>query len=391
MRTFIVFILVFNSLFALAQPQIIFQDTLGSQPVGWKLRNSTPHDWRWYNNVGVGNGGGLRMKLPNDSNYVATSAVNLVAGQTYTLSFKARMDEGSTSRLVSVGYNEQQSWGGTSFIFSAQLPTDSYNTPPFTEYNPTFTVPQDGVYFFIFNFTQNGYAFTYMDEIVIERTIFPQTTITFPAQNASYNEGTDLTLTASASDSDGSVAKVEFFANGVKLGEDLTAPYEYQWINILPKDYQLITKATDNRGNVTTSEIVNVRMNFRDGSFGKYVHWDFDKSTNNQFDYWTLKNGDFKTRTGWRNTPCFEIFSAYSNNFAASPGVYLRAGETYKLELLSDCSGTKNPRFYVNTSQELGGMLIDTIRITSNDNFNLVKTKTFSVSANGTYYLIINY
>jgi Bacterial Ig domain len=375
----------------IAQQQIVFQDTLGQAPADWKFRNVTPHDWRWYSNAGTNKGGGLRMKLPNDSNYVATSAVNLLAGQTYTLSFKSRMEQGTTSRQVRVGYNRQQFLGGTTYFFDDDLPTDSYNTPPFKEFNPTFTVPQNGTYYFIFNYTQNGYSFTYLDEIVIEKTFLPQTAVTFPAANASYNEGTDLTLTANASDADGSTVKVEFFANGLKLGEDLTAPYEYQWRNILPNDYQLTTKATDNRGNVGTSAATPMRMNFRDGTFGKYVHWDFDKSVSNNFDYWTLKNGDFKTRTGWRNTPCLEIFSAYANNFAASPGVYLRAGETYTLELLGDCSGTKNPRLLVNTQQELGGAYIDTIRINSSDDFNRLKTKTFSVAADGTYYLIINY
>jgi Bacterial Ig domain len=382
---------LFLSIQSFSQQIIVFQDTLGVNPVGWKFRNSSPHDWKWYANEGVNNGGGLRMKLPNDSNYIATPLIALQAGKTYTASFKSRMDQGTTTRKVKLGFNTRQFLGGTSFFHETYLPTNSYAEPLFTEYNPTFSVPISGNYCLIFDYEENDYSFTYFDELVIEETIYPTTSVTFPANNSSFNEGTDITLTAAANDADGSITKVEFFANGKKLAEDLTAPYEYTWINILPNDYQITTKATDNRGNSTVSSILNFRMNFRDGTFSKYVHWNFDASTGNRFDYWTLKNGDFKTRTGWEGTPCFEIFSAYANCFAASPGVFLRAGETYNIEMVGDASGTKNPRLLINSVQDLGGTFIDTVRFTSTDDFNLLKRKTFTVPTDGTYYFILNY
>ena len=377
--------------YVFAQQQIVYQDSLGVQPSGWKFRNTSPHDWKWYANQGRNNGGGLRMKLPNDSNYFATSKFMLQSGVTYTASFKTRTDQSSSSRKMNVGFSKTQFRGDATNFFSSYLPANSYATPPFTEFNPTFTVPISGDYCLIFYYEENGYLFTFFDDLVVEKTLLPTTSITFPANNAIYNEGTDFTVTANAADTDGSIVKVEFFANSIKLSEDLTAPYEFLWKDILPNDYILTTKTTDNKGNTAISTGINMRMNFRNGTFDKYVNWNFDKSTNNQFDYWTLKNGDFKTRTGWHSTSCFEIFSAYAGNFAASPGVALRAGETYKLELVGDCSGTKYPKFYINTEQNLGGVYIDTVKLTDNDNFNLLKTKTFTVPQNGTYYLIIQY
>ena len=38
-------------------------------------------------------------------------------------------------------------------------------------------------------------------------------------------------MSATASDADGSVTKVEFFAGTVKIGEDTEAPYEAVWSN----------------------------------------------------------------------------------------------------------------------------------------------------------------
>ncbi len=58
----------------------------------------------------------------------------------------------------------------------------------------------------------------------------------------------NISLTAAASDADGSVTKVEFFANGVKLGEDATAPYAFTWTNAPLGNHALTARARDNRG-----------------------------------------------------------------------------------------------------------------------------------------------
>ena len=70
----------------------------------------------------------------------------------------------------------------------------------------------------------------------------------------------DLRLGATASDADGSVAKVEFFANGTKLGEVREAPFTLAWPNPTPGRYTLKAKATDNEGATSTSSEVTVRL-----------------------------------------------------------------------------------------------------------------------------------
>ena len=58
-----------------------------------------------------------------------------------------------------------------------------------------------------------------------------------------------VTVAADASDADGSIAKVEFFAGDTKIGEDATAPYTADWTT--PDDeglYELTAKATDDDG-----------------------------------------------------------------------------------------------------------------------------------------------
>ncbi len=89
----------------------------------------------------------------------------------------------------------------------------------------------------------------------------PSVSLTSPSAGASFTGPATVPLAATASDSDGSVAKVEFFNGGTKLGEDLTAPYEFAWTNVLPGSYSLTAKATDNAGAMSTSAAVAITVN----------------------------------------------------------------------------------------------------------------------------------
>ncbi|MDQ3205673.1 MAG: Ig-like domain-containing protein, partial [Pseudomonadota bacterium] len=65
-------------------------------------------------------------------------------------------------------------------------------------------------------------------------------------------------LSATASDSDGSVAKVEFFAGATLLGTDTAAPYQVTWGNVAAGTYSVTAKATDNNGNSAVSAAQSV-------------------------------------------------------------------------------------------------------------------------------------
>ena len=58
---------------------------------------------------------------------------------------------------------------------------------------------------------------------------------------------------ASADDTDGDIVKVEFFANGAKLGEDVEAPYSLTWSSPPEGNYRLTAVATDNDGATAVS------------------------------------------------------------------------------------------------------------------------------------------
>ena len=95
----------------------------------------------------------------------------------------------------------------------------------------------------------------------------PTASITAPADGAVFAWRANVTINAAASDSDGSVSKVEFFRGdgATKLGEDTTAPYSFLWRSAASGTHVLRVKATDNAGDTTTSAGVTIRVR---GLFG---------------------------------------------------------------------------------------------------------------------------
>ena len=89
----------------------------------------------------------------------------------------------------------------------------------------------------------------------------PSVNLTAPSNGANFTAPASITVSADASDSDGTVTKVEFFAGSTKIGEDTSAPYSISWNNVSAGNYTLTAKATDDDGASTTSEAVTVSIN----------------------------------------------------------------------------------------------------------------------------------
>jgi hypothetical protein len=89
----------------------------------------------------------------------------------------------------------------------------------------------------------------------------PSVALTGPPNNATFTEPANIAISATASDSDGSVSKVEFYQNGVKLGEAASAPYSFAWNGVLAGIYTLTAVATDDKGALGTSVPIQVTVN----------------------------------------------------------------------------------------------------------------------------------
>ncbi len=89
----------------------------------------------------------------------------------------------------------------------------------------------------------------------------PTISLSAPASGATYDAPATIHMTATASDPDGSVAKVDFYAGATLVGTATDPPYTVAWIGIAAGNYALSAKATDNVGAVTTSAPVAVSVN----------------------------------------------------------------------------------------------------------------------------------
>jgi hypothetical protein len=118
-----------------------------------------------------------------------------------------------------------------------------------------------GAYSLTARATDNQDATTTSTAVNIAVNAAPTVALTSPANNAVFTAPANITLEASAADSDGTIAKVEFFNGATKLGEDTSSPYSFAWNNVPAGAYSLTARATDDQGATTTSTAVNITVN----------------------------------------------------------------------------------------------------------------------------------
>lgn len=89
----------------------------------------------------------------------------------------------------------------------------------------------------------------------------PSVTITNPVNGAVFAAPANVTLQPNASDTDGSVTNVEFFANSTSVGSAAANPFSLVASNLAAGNYALTAVATDNGGlSATSSPPVNISV-----------------------------------------------------------------------------------------------------------------------------------
>lgn len=89
----------------------------------------------------------------------------------------------------------------------------------------------------------------------------PSVALTAPVEGASVMVGASIAVSATSTDVDGSVVKVEFFANNYKIGESLAAPYGMLWSGAIVGTHTLTAVATDDDGAIRASAPITVVVN----------------------------------------------------------------------------------------------------------------------------------
>ena len=88
----------------------------------------------------------------------------------------------------------------------------------------------------------------------------PVIQLTGPQTAGSLTAPATVTLSATASDPDGSIAKVDFYSNGSFLGSSIVPPYAATLQNLAPGAYTFTAIATDNQGATTTSSSLSLEV-----------------------------------------------------------------------------------------------------------------------------------
>jgi hypothetical protein len=163
---------------------------------------------------------------------------------------------------VLVSADAQDADGGIQLVefFAGGMPIGTATAAPYTF---TWADVPAGEYALTARATDTSGAETTSDPIALvvdpappASDIPPQVALTSPATGLTLTAPATATLTADATDPDDGVARVQFFANGVLLGQATTAPYSLTWSDIPAGQYSLTARATDPAGAATTSNAV---------------------------------------------------------------------------------------------------------------------------------------
>ena len=130
----------------------------------------------------------------------------------------------------------------------------------------------------------------------------PTVSLTSPANGSFYTAPANLTLSAAASDTNGTISKVEFYNGATLLATSTASPYTYAWNSVASGTYALTARAYDNQGAATTSGTINVSVNAASTTL---YSTDFSQNTlapwNTVLGTWTVPSGVLLGTSGVQN------------------------------------------------------------------------------------------
>ncbi len=162
----------------------------------------------------------------------------------------------ATITLAATATDSDGSLAKVEFFTGATLIATATTAP----YTATWSNVPSGAYSLTAIATDNLGGTTTSAAIPVTVDAPPTVTLTSPTAGSVGIAPASFTLTANAADSDGTVAKVEFFNGATLIGTATTAPYSLAWDNVAPGSYSLTAMATDNLGIQATSTPINVSV-----------------------------------------------------------------------------------------------------------------------------------
>ena len=84
--------------------------------------------------------------------------------------------------------------------------------------------------------------------ITVSANKAPTVSLTTPVAGASFTAPASVAMSAAAADTDGTIAKLDFYAGATLVGSATSSPYTVSWTNVAAGTYSLTAIATDNAG-----------------------------------------------------------------------------------------------------------------------------------------------
>jgi chitodextrinase len=228
---------------------------------------TSPYNFVW-TNVAAGNYSVTVKATDNQGGVTLSDAVTFIVGNSNAAPLvsitspanQASFTAGSTITITATASDADGQISKVEF-FNDTTKLGEADTAPYTF---VWTNVQEGTYSLTARATDNENATT--ESIIVwiivgaVKNMPPIISITSPANHASFTAGSTVTIHANASDTDGTITKVEFFQGTTKLGEDMASPYSFAWDSVAAGSYSLTAKATDNLGALTTSTPVLITV-----------------------------------------------------------------------------------------------------------------------------------
>jgi hypothetical protein len=189
-----------------------------------------------------------------DDGVWVTYTCNISESGTYELSVLYAAESGDGT--ISFSFNEEDETGEVTLESTGSLETWATQT---ISSNVTLSQGVQAIRIFVGG-TGNVYRLNSFSLSLLQANQAPTVTITAPLATDELVEGDSVTITADASDAEGTVTDVEFYIGDNFLGVDSVAPYSITW-NYMPEGtYSITAIATDNDMESATSEEVQVTI-----------------------------------------------------------------------------------------------------------------------------------
>lgn len=220
-----------------------------------------PYSFNW-NNVAAGSYSLTARATDNNGATSTSAAVNITVNAVPTVSITSPANGASFTSLanIPISANASDSNGTISKVDFYQG-TTLIGTDTTAPYSFNWNNVAAGSYSLTARATDNDDATSTSGAVTVSVNALPAVSITSPANGANFTAPANITITANASDSGGSISRVDFYQGTTLIGTSTASPYTISWNNVAAGSYSLTARATDNLDATTTSTAVSITVN----------------------------------------------------------------------------------------------------------------------------------